>query len=117
MTVPSTPYVVNLSLDHVWQIAERALKEAEHVAAEIKHHKEWCEKMRKLDRETRDDDRRDAKEWRDRIEKVIDKHVSDIHKQIGWFFAVTWGLAGTTIVLLLAIVGFLLTHGAVKFGG
>lgn len=111
--VADTPSLPNIDIAGVWALATRALDKANDVAvkqavidAKLDQHLAWCVESREIDRRARDQDRLDAQSWRMELGRRLNR--SD---------AILWGASLSTIVLLLGIVGFLLTHGAVKFGG
>ena len=98
--------LTNIDLAGVWTLATRALDKANDVAvkqavidAKLDQHLAWCVKAR-------EDDRRDAQEWREGLGKRLDSFGR-------------YGVSGMIgiIGLLVTIVGYLLTHGGVKFGG
>ena len=104
------PPLSNIDLAGVWALATRALDKANDVAvkqavidAKLDQHLAWCVQTREEDRRMREDDRRDAQQWREGLGRRLDL--------IG-----RYGISGLIgiIGLLLSIIGVLLKA---KFGG
>ncbi len=100
-----TDAVPNLDIASVWSVASRALDKANDVAVKqaiaetkMEQHLVWCI-------QAREQDRLDALAWRSELGKRLDR--SD---------GLMWRASIAIIALLLTVVGFLVSHGAVKFG-
>jgi hypothetical protein len=125
------PFLPNLDLSHVLSVAQaaakeatvaaqeaaRALCEARKVATEqavirtkLEEHLRWCVETREIDRRARESDREDDRRAREDDRRAADEWRKSFGRKFDY-------ATSAIIALLFGVVGFLLTHGAVKFGG